>query len=550
MEYGTVLVSENNRVVATPMISDGLVYASLPATLSGILQRRFQSFPLRSPVKTPSFVLQEPTNFPTDYPNLMKKLQTLTAGLDDNEVARSLLSKVDPYNDLRNKVKETYQIPIVTNASLKFIELMRFVQNQGGSLCVKSMFDNAALPGAFVLAAKHLFETECEKPLDWIASSYVPKDPSYALEDSYDLLKNEKDRWIMDLPNEGDIDGDVRNPDVLLELAVRARERFPEGVELYTSDIGIESKGNHEVDTYDLNYGQIVLGLMTLSNGGTFIIKMFTAMTPFTVSLIYNIVPLFSKLYLTKPLTSRQANSETYLVGIGFKGIDTRMRDEMLLSLSHLSVNLQFSDMKYPDRDLDDIYNAENVLVGAYQCQMLRFIFYVSPSYTRYTSGAWNRLFKNLQSGWLESASLKRSSKPLEKKREAYVYPRTTRVLNEYKEVDTPSQEAISNVPFRTTSYSGASLPLLSSETEEKAKRITKKKKEEKKIARPIVNIAPTAVKMFSYNPEDIFPGESDELYKKRLAIYRKLVSSNIHPLVADSESRIQVNTENLDVGY
>ena len=39
-----------------------------------------------------------------------------------------------------------------------------------------------------------------------------------------------------------------------------------------------------------------------------------------TISIMYSLSQMFDEFYLCKPYTSREANSETFLVGKGFKG--------------------------------------------------------------------------------------------------------------------------------------------------------------------------------------------------------------------------------------
>ncbi len=53
--------------------------------------------------------------------------------------------------------------------------------------------------------------------------------------------------------------------------------------------------------------------------GGTFILKIFDSFMRHTVDMIYLLSSFYDHVYITKPETSRYANSEKYLVCIGFR---------------------------------------------------------------------------------------------------------------------------------------------------------------------------------------------------------------------------------------
>src|SRR5947209_17256698 len=51
---------------------------------------------------------------------------------------------------------------------------------------------------------------------------------------------------------------------------------------------------------------------------------------PFTAGLLAIVSTLFGEVYVTKPATSRPANSEVYVVGRGFKGAGPAVRAALL----------------------------------------------------------------------------------------------------------------------------------------------------------------------------------------------------------------------------
>ena len=135
--------------------------------------------------------------------------------------------------------------------------------------------------------------------------------------------------------------GDLTDAEVVAALAAAVHARFGDagasGASLYTSDAGIDVSSDfnrQEELTALLNYGQVLSGLLTLAPGGHLVSKQYTFFTPFSRSLIALLAALFDELYIVKPLTSRPSNSEIYLVGKGFRGIDAALAAALLARLA------------------------------------------------------------------------------------------------------------------------------------------------------------------------------------------------------------------------
>ena len=253
---------------------------------------------------------------------------------------------LDLFAGLKRIMREQYGMFISTNASLKMSEIivrMGLFPRDKEPQDVKA-FCNAELPGAFIVAINHYLHTryrQAQKSFDWVACSYYPEVGSDALGDDYGLYRGNREHWLMGpRPNalpEGMpcISGDVTDPDVLeaVELAVKARFGG-EGATLYTSDVGTgvaEDFNRQEELTSALNLGQVLSGLMTLRTGGCLVTKQYTFCTPFSRSLIAIVAAHFDSLHVVKPQTSRPANSEVYIVGTGYRGIEPAVRDRLLL---------------------------------------------------------------------------------------------------------------------------------------------------------------------------------------------------------------------------
>ena len=93
---------------------------------------------------------------------------------------------------------------------------------------------------------------------------------------------------------------------------------------IVTADGGFDYTTNfnyQEQESYRLIYSEILTALMVQEVGGNFVCKIFDIFSVLSLKMVYLIHCLYEKVYIYKPKTSRLANSEKYLVAIGFKGI-------------------------------------------------------------------------------------------------------------------------------------------------------------------------------------------------------------------------------------
>jgi FtsJ-like methyltransferase len=92
---------------------------------------------------------------------------------------------------------------------------------------------------------------------------------------------------------------------------------------LYTADGGFDFTNdfnNQEENVIQLLLAEILLGLSVLENGGVLIIKFFDTVLQPTLEMLYITTRHFREWTITKPKTSRAANSERYLVCRGYLG--------------------------------------------------------------------------------------------------------------------------------------------------------------------------------------------------------------------------------------
>jgi hypothetical protein len=224
-------------------------------------------------------------------------------------------NKYDVFKEEKMHLKKTYNAQNPTNAWIKCYEMISYYKLVNKKNKNFVYFDNAAFPGSFILATNHYVNTQTDiKNFEWYASSWV-QPGTEILEDSYDLYKNYPEHWLM---NE-EYDGDVRN----MKNQENWERILNNNVDLYTSDLGLESKDDYskqEQICLHANVSQILTGILTLKKGGNMITKQYTYFEPLNITMYAILTNLFEEVYICKPSSSRPFNSETYIIGKNFQG--------------------------------------------------------------------------------------------------------------------------------------------------------------------------------------------------------------------------------------
>ena len=75
--------------------------------------------------------------------------------------------------------------------------------------------------------------------------------------------------------------------------------------------------------SHQLILAELLTAIKSQKQNGSLICKIFDSYSLITIQLLYFISCLYKEVYLVKPLTSRPANSEKYIVAISYKGFNT-----------------------------------------------------------------------------------------------------------------------------------------------------------------------------------------------------------------------------------
>lgn len=101
---------------------------------------------------------------------------------------------------------------------------------------------------------------------------------------------------------------------------------YKNSIDFITADGGFDYSSNfnkQEIVSINLILAQVIYAIALQKQGGTFILKVFDIFAQATIDILYILSSLYEKCYIIKPNTSRNANSEKYIVCKLFKLNDT-----------------------------------------------------------------------------------------------------------------------------------------------------------------------------------------------------------------------------------
>lgn len=189
-------------------------------------------------------------------------------------------------------------------------------------------------------------------------------------------------------------DGNLLNPANIIAFA----NSLPSKANFVTADGGIGvgddlTKENIDIENYKeqihlhLFYNEIVSALLILKNGGNFVLKIYDIYTIPTVQLLKILIDVFAQVSIVKPMTSRPASSEKYIVCEKFQGINDTITNELLrvsarlykkpyqlpLSKNDLFIHA-FGKIKF-SRGLVDAIRKMNIKLSDTQIKVIKQIF-------------------------------------------------------------------------------------------------------------------------------------------------------------------------------
>ena len=113
-------------------------------------------------------------------------------------------------------------------------------------------------------------------------------------------------------------------------------EKYGDTMDYITGDGGFDFSVDFNRQEQSMNrllFAQIAYALCMQKKGGTFILKIFDSFMQHTIDFIALLSSSYKNVYITKPQTSRYANSEKYLVCSGFMGSDRNILYDQFLRI-------------------------------------------------------------------------------------------------------------------------------------------------------------------------------------------------------------------------
>jgi len=269
-------------------------------------------------------------SFKEDLKESLRPLDDINANPEDDKIYYQASHKLNAYFPLKGNhglIKERFGAEVVTNAWLKMMELCEFLEPIFKKNKKVASLSVAEMPGNFVLAINH-WKDNNYSGVDWTwrASSYrqlYSRDHEY-LEDQYGMLRKYPDNW--DFSTDGD--GDITSVNNITGFSRRPYHIGTGDVKFVTINMDYSRE---ELINMPVVWGQFLCAIAGLKKGGCVVVKQFTFFEAASLCLFAVASSCFDKLYVTKPLTSRPANTEIYMVGVGYKKSFTHLQWRALM---------------------------------------------------------------------------------------------------------------------------------------------------------------------------------------------------------------------------
>lgn len=268
--------------------------------------------------------------FSKDEPNVVlsksmaKYLQQMKDMINENE---SKWSQIKSYTNAYEYVHTPYENKIaistiqpVSRSFYKLIELNKaFDLKLGNTKYMRSMH-LAEGPGGFIEAMYYLKGIQ-EKSNDLcIGVSLQSMDSTVP---SWKRLRDKfKDEKTLILDSLHDGTGNLYNPNNFGYIF----NKYKNSMHFITADGGFDFSKNYNSQEHEITkllISQVMYAIICQRRYGTFIMKMFDIFTMASIDILYLLGMYYEKVYISKPFTSRVANSEKYIVCKNFKYSNT-----------------------------------------------------------------------------------------------------------------------------------------------------------------------------------------------------------------------------------
>jgi 23S rRNA U2552 (ribose-2'-O)-methylase RlmE/FtsJ len=192
-------------------------------------------------------------------------------------------------------------------------------------------FHLAEGPGGFIEATEHLRKNENDKYYGMTLINDDPNVPGW----------KKTNHFLETHPNIKIEYGATGTGDLLeVDNLKYCNSKYKNTMDIVTADGGFDFSidfNQQEILASNLLFAQVSFAISMQKVGGHFILKVFDIFTKSTCDILYILSTLYKQVYITKPYTSRLANSEKYIVCKGFK----KYPDGLINKIVHIYPDLK-----------------------------------------------------------------------------------------------------------------------------------------------------------------------------------------------------------------
>jgi len=222
------------------------------------------------------------------------------------------------HTNVPGKRKSVSKYKPLSRSYFKMIELIHFFRlldngSRPSKIAIRS-FHLAEGPGGFIEALVHCRNCKSDEYIGMTILDDVSDPNIPAWKKSQNFLREN--------PNVVVETGADRTGDILsLANFDYCCQKYGGSMDVITGDGGFDFSvdfNGQESHIANLLFGQVAYALCMQKRGGCFILKVFDCFMQHTLDILAILSSFYEKVYLTKPQTSRYANSEKYVVCKGF----------------------------------------------------------------------------------------------------------------------------------------------------------------------------------------------------------------------------------------
>lgn len=251
----------------------------------------------------------------------------------------------NPAGFVINEVRNRAHPELLTQAWCKFTEILwRFPNLVPVDSTELASCHLCEAPGAFITSLNHFIQLN-RKDLQWCWTG-TTLNPYHEGNTTSNMIND--DRFILHTLNHWDFcqdgTGNILDPVNLTSFVHKHNEKF----DLVTADGSIDCQtdpARQEALVIDLHLGEIISCLGILKTGGNFVLKMFTFFETATICHLYLLSCVFKTLTVVKPATSKEGNSEVYVVCQDFQGVEMATLELLMESLGSNTVLFDIEDI-------------------------------------------------------------------------------------------------------------------------------------------------------------------------------------------------------------